>query len=651
MLFFSTKTILYTVIFFGVMNIHLFSKDITKDTTLIKEIIISATKNPTIYSESARKIEVIGREQISEKPVQNITDILKLSSNIDIRRRGSAGSQADIGIRGGTFDQTLILLNGIKMNDPQTGHHNFNLPIDPESITKVEILGGGASRVFGPNAFSGAVNFITSSSGSNTVKFSIDGGNYAYNKIGLSVNNSFSGIENLLSFNRESSDGYINNTDFKFYNFYDLLTLKTDFGKFYLDFGYNNKAYGANSFYSAKYPEQFEKTKTTFTSLKFTSGETFQYLHTFSYRRHQDRFELFRNQWASWYNGHNYHLTDVLSAENRVNYIYEDGSSSIGLEYRYEHIYSNVLGEQMPSPIEVPGESGNYFTKSSVRNSLNVYFEQILNIDDLIFTGGLLYNYTDKFSNTLYPGIDLAYLFNDNLTVFASYNRSLRFPTFTDLFYSSATNKGNIDLKPETADNYEIGLKMNFDNEFSSNISAFYRNGSNMIDWIKKPGQDIWNAMNLTKVNSYGLELNFTINTNHILGSELLKYISVSYSVMDMNSKSIQTEFISAYILDYLKHKLNFSIAQDFGDDLKVFWALSLEDRAGSFIEYPSNNKQKFQPNVFFDIKLSKIYQGFNFYINAKNITNTRYFDISNVPQPGREFYFGISYKLDFDKL
>lgn len=639
---------LYCVFIICVVSHYVYSKDFEKDTILTKEIIVTSSRVPTLYNQTGRKIEIIGKEQIKSMPIQTVTDILKLSSNLDVRRRGASGSQADIGIRGGTFDQTLILINGIKMNDPQTGHHNLNLPIDPSSISKVEILGGGASRVFGPNAFSGAINFITQSENANNARIFIDGGSNSYYKMGISANNSFYDINNQISFNKEVSDGYINNTDFKFFNFYDLATINTEIGRFNIDFGYNKKAYGANSFYSAKYPNQYEKTATLFSSIRYKTGAEFQFSQVFSYRQHRDEFQLFRNNPDSWYKSHNYHMTDVLSAESKVNKIYEAGSTSIGAEYRYEHIYSNVLGDFMPSIKEVPWATGNYFTKSSERNSFNVFVEQNLIFDNLRVSGGLLYNYTDKFSTNLYPGIDIAYLILENTTLFASYNKSLRFPTFTDLYYKSNTNIGNINLNPEKADNYEIGVKSDYTSIISFNISAFYRKGTNMIDWIKKPGEEVWNAMNLTDVNSYGIEMTYGFNTKEILSTELFSYLALSYSVMDMNSKSSEADFISAYVLDYMKHKLNISLISVLPFEIKANLQFSLEDRAGSYFVYPSNSKVKFAPNAFLDIKLSKEIAGMNFFINAKNLTDTEYYDVSNVPQPSREFYFGISYNIDY---
>jgi iron complex outermembrane receptor protein len=134
-----------------------------KDTTIIElsDVIITENRMQTPFSESARSMYVITKSQLASLPVQSVAEALTYVPGVDIRQRGPMGIQTDIGIRGGTFDQTLILINGVKVSDPQTGHHSFNLPLNLDNIERIEVLKGQGARIYGQNAFNGAINIIT----------------------------------------------------------------------------------------------------------------------------------------------------------------------------------------------------------------------------------------------------------------------------------------------------------------------------------------------------------------------------------------------------------------------------------------------------------------------------------------------------------
>ena len=280
----------------------------------LDEVKVSAQRTPVAFSQVARIISVVSREEIEAAPVQSIQELLEYALSVDVRQRGVHGVQADISVRGGSFDQTLILLNGINISDPQTGHYSLDLPVSLKSIQRIEILEGPAARVFGPNAFSGAINIITSSFDKTNLKFDLGIGQHLLTDANVSGNVNSGSFHQFMAFNRMSSDGYIDNTDFKTWNAFYQTKLETKPGILDFQIGRTNKAFGANSFYSAAYPNQFEETKTTFASVKFETGTKFHVSPSVYWRRHQDRFELFRDSPPDWYKGHNYHLTDVFGS-------------------------------------------------------------------------------------------------------------------------------------------------------------------------------------------------------------------------------------------------------------------------------------------------------------------------------------------------
>ena len=142
----------------------------------LDEVVVSAQRASVTYSQMARVVTIMDKEAIESAPVQSLQDLLEYVLNVDVRQRGNHGVQADVSIRGGSFDQTMILLDGVNITDPQTGHLSLNLPVDIESIERVEVLQGPGARVYGPNAFSGAINFITGTGNKNNLKANISVG-------------------------------------------------------------------------------------------------------------------------------------------------------------------------------------------------------------------------------------------------------------------------------------------------------------------------------------------------------------------------------------------------------------------------------------------------------------------------------------------
>ncbi len=252
-------------------------------------VVVTAGRTPIEVQQAARIVSVITKSEIERSPAQNINDLLRFVAGVDIRQRGAFGAQADISIRGGTYDQTLMLLNGVNVTDPQTGHHNLNLPIDLESIERIEILQGPAAKSFGPNAFNGAINIITGNSNHNHIRSSGMFGQYGLYKASANISNSIGNFEHFLSISQMSSDGYIKNTDFSITNIFYQAKYKHKAGTIDFQTGYNTKDIGANSFYSLKYPNQYEATKTEFVSLKYQSNTTIKFTPTIYLRRNLGR--------------------------------------------------------------------------------------------------------------------------------------------------------------------------------------------------------------------------------------------------------------------------------------------------------------------------------------------------------------------------
>lgn len=88
-------------------------------------MIINQNRLQIPFTKQTRNIQIITQEDIKRLPARSVNELLAYINGVDIRQRGPFGSQADVNIDGGSFEQTLILLNGAKISDPQTAHHSL----------------------------------------------------------------------------------------------------------------------------------------------------------------------------------------------------------------------------------------------------------------------------------------------------------------------------------------------------------------------------------------------------------------------------------------------------------------------------------------------------------------------------------------------
>lgn len=625
---------------------------VTKNLDL-EEVVVSAQKAPVIYSQLSRLVTVVKDEEIKLMPVQSIHELLKNYSGIDIRHRGANGIQSDMSIRGGSFDQNLILLNGINITDPQTGHHALNLPIDLNSIERIEILEGPGSRVFGPNAFSGAINIITNQSDKNYTKASFLAGDFGLFSGNLASSFHLGNTNQFFSFSKALSKGYTKNTDFNRYNIFYHSTYDSEIGNIDFQAGFSNKEFGANSFYTPAYPDQYEETKTSFTSLKFETGDKIKLIPAVYFRRHQDRFELFRYEPASWYSGHNYHLTDVygIKLDSRINT--ELGITSFGAELRSENIWSNVLGEPMNDTIQAIGEPEGFYTKNYSRTISNYFIEQSVFFGKLSLSTGILASWVSEnnFEFNIYPGFDLGYSFTNHLRSYVTINKSLRLPTFTDLFYNGPSNIGNPDLNAEEAWSYEAGLKYN--NDFiASHLSYFFRDASDVIEWVREKNASVeskWETQNLTHVKTNGFTINNRLNISRFSFSNL----KLNYTFLDQVVSTDNENLDTKYSLNYLKHNLIINLNQSFFNRLTLSWSVRYQDRVGNYLNYDFElndytGEKDFDSYWLVDVRISYPFKTLTSFVELSNAFDKHYSDIANITMPGRWFKAGLSVNINY---
>ena len=639
----------------------------------LEEVEIVGQKSTVLVDELPRAVELIDAQIIQNAPQQSFQDLIQYSSNIDIRQRGQFGIQSDVSIRGGSFDQVLVLQNGINLTDPQTGHHNLNLPIDRESIYKIEILNGPAARALGANAYSGAINVITKPLDHNQVSASVNGGQYGYFRTHLGLNIATDKTRHLFTGSYSKSNGYIKNTDFKAinFNYHGVYSLKNNTSAF-TQFGVNNKAFGANSYYTPAYPDQFEETSTYFASAGIKTGDAIKTKTEVYWRRHNDQFELFRedsdyyrfengfvisdnptnpaHDSISWYKQHNYHQTDVFGANVNSTYTSSFGKTSFGAATRTENLLSNALGHEMAIPQKVLATDTVYYTKQDSRNSFDVFAEHAYRNDLLFLSAGALLHWNSFDANKLnfVPGIDISITPTNYISLVASYNYTVGHPTFTDLTYQGPTNKGNENLLPYFQQSIEGGVNIRH-KALQAGALVFYSKGENNIDWVRNDSTNRFLAMNIDESRNKGFEayIRYKNRNNRIL--EILFHEAyIGYTYID-TYRSLP-EGISKYTNN--RHKAVARIEQVPVKGLTLSWAFMYKERIGTYLGYDFESQEytyNAYPNVLLvDLRVSYNIAGITIYGEASNLLDEFYVESGSAQQPGRWFKGGLSYRFNY---
>lgn len=609
----------------------------------LAEIEVSTGRAPVLFSKTGRSIEVVGRTTIEKMPVLSVEKVLDMMQQIDIRQRGPLGIQSDVGIRGGSFDQVLILLNGVNITDPQTGHFNLNLPVSLNCIERIEVLEGPAARVYGPNAFSGAINFITTSNVRNSSTLNATAGSHGLLAASASRRQGYKNTEHFISASHSQTDGYMADTDFRNTNLFYQGRLKLDNANIELQTGFNTKDYGALTFYSAKYPNQYEENRTTFASVKLNSGSRTIHSSQAYWRRNSDLFDLMR---YSPDNKNNHHLTDVLGVKQNILIPWRMGKTSVGGEIRSETVWSTTLGNEMVQPKKVAGHDAQY-TKWFSRSNTALFVEHTWQHNNLSLTWGVLVNGNSaldwKFD--LFPGADVSWWIHPKVKLTASANKALRLPTFTDLFYLDPVQKGNADLRPEEAVTYEGGVSA-FQNYGSLRVSVYRQNAERLIDWGKTEGETMYQSRNLSRMKSVGVQFSGSIIPKELFGSRFfIQKIDAGFFINHQDKKA-ETGYESRFVMDYLKQKLVINIENRLPLQIMINWNIKYQDREGNYHHFATSETRGYRPFWLTDVRMSRQFGNLALYAEASNLFDNKYEDIANVPQPGLWIRGGININI-----
>jgi len=591
---------------FTILALFLMKCGLAQTVQPLDSITIKSSRIDLPFKENSRTISIITSETINESPATNLVELLQQEAGIDVRRQGIYGMQSDLYVRGGGFDQTLLLIDGIKVEDPQTGHHTLNIALPLEVIKRIEIIKGPAARIFGQNAFTGAINIVTKSNDSikNNAGFQLGSYNQQHAAATLGTRVGTTGLMGHASVN--SSEGYRYNTDFNNQNFFVKSSFNTAANPIEVLATFSERKFGGNQFYAIDAKEQYEETQSSLVGVSTTLQKGNLKLSPQLYwKRNQDMYLYIRNNPSVY---RNLHISNKIGGQINAAYSSNIGVTGFGVDLAKVEMESNRLGHRNRW-------MGTLFVEhrfSFLDNTLDV-------------TPGVSVGYFSDFETNAFPGIDIGYTINEHFRVYTNAGYTYRTPTYNDLYYVGSRDEGNENLVPEEAISQELGLKY-FGDKISATVAFFNRNSDNLIDYTKDNEADKWKSNNLTSLNTRGVEVQ--LSAPFKLGRHNQSF-NLGYTHLNEDLKAVRANF-SKYIINSLNHHLTARLKSQFTKNLTHSFVYKFAERATG------------ESYSVVDAQLKLLIPGLELTVTANNIFNTDYVETGIVPMPKGNVLFGI---------
>ena len=583
---------------------------------------------------TAEPAAVITAEQFQQHNIRTLADLVSLLPGVDLRVRGVGDAQADLTLRGGTFDQTLLLLNGVNLTDAQTGHYTLDLPIDITMVERVELLSPAQCMARGIVAFCGAVNIVVCDEYRDRLLADVSLGSHGTARASLLATKALGAWALTTAATYSRSDGYRPNTDYRHGSLFLQAQRHGERADLHLMLGGQLKGYGSHAFYSAAYPDQYDATRTLVGALSSQFRiSNFEFRILAYGRLHRDRFELFREGYVdsvpSWYTGHNHHLASLAGASLRATRPLGVGEVVAGVDLRREGIRSNVLG-QPDSTLAAPYNRsdarlaatafGGYALRRGrfTAQAVALGFMPILNFESRNLNYGLATTVDYSIQNSKF---------------IIQYSRTYRLPTFTDLYYQGPNQRSNPDLAPEASTSLELALRKKI-SIFNFQFSIFRRAGTDIIGWVRPTEDDLWLSMNHTAVDATGLDANFEVRISNFEFRG-----AYSFCHIDADSRGM----IASSAIDHLRHRLgaNFEFRIS---NFEINLGAGYRFRQGQYVE--AGQVHDYGGTLLLDAGVDYKFSIFNVHLSVHNLLNTEYRDFGGIIQPGTTLTAGLRMEL-----
>lgn len=564
----------------------------------------------------ATQTPVFSRSLDGAAALPTIESALRVSPAVDVRERGGRSVQSDFLIRGGTVDQSMVTLNGINFTDARTGHQSHSLPVDMGIVSSIAVLDG----VAGVGAYSGAIDISTSALQPNSLTAELSGGMHEYGYAALAGNVTRGRLSTMAAASFNHSGGYIENTGFTNVNAY----ARAQWAGLDVQAGYQHRSFGSNGFYSLAYPNQYEKTSTALASAKWHgSAGPWEWAASLSYRLNTDQFELIKGDPSKV--PFNHHITDNWGAELSGSRQWAAGKTTIVADWAYNHIWSTVLGK-LVTPKRIGSIDYNHEASRTVVNA-TLRHRKDFGPAYVAASGGYSHS---PFGDVGLWSATAGWQINSAWQLDAGAVKSMRLPTFTDLYYTATNYVSDHNLRPEQAVTWHVSAEC-AQGPIAARAYLYYRHGQNLIDWVKNTVDAPWRATQLSKMDSYGIELNAAYNPR----LRWLRTVQVSYGWITQSHDAGERDVISKYALDYMHNKA--SVRVDFTPAPRFTLSATgtLYDRIGNYADR-DGQVRPYGTYFLLDAKATYSFWGprMRAYVEATNLTGTRYFDYGGLEMP-----------------
>ncbi|MBT9329828.1 TonB-dependent receptor plug domain-containing protein [Paracidobacterium acidisoli] len=565
---------------------------------------VLGSPEPVTQGESPRVVVVMDTQQ-HRLAFQDIEDYLRTDSSVDIQQRSPGGVQSDISIRGSSFEQTLVLVNGLRINDAETSHFNLDLPVPLPAISAIDVLHGAGSALYGSDALGGVVDFVTAAPEATSLRLTAGAGSFGENQQSFLASWLGHHASEVLAGSRDFSTGFIADRDYRTASGSSETRLDSRLGKTDILLAGDDRPYGAAQFYGNY--NSWERTKAWFASLSQQLGDETQ--AAVAYRRHSDIFVLFRDD-PSYYK--NQHIDESWEgAIRRRQSLFHDTTLYYGLEADTDQIRSTSLGEHGRN-------RGAGYADVDVRVAQRGTISAGLREEVLSGGGG---------RSVLNPSLAGSLWVHPRVKLRGSIGYGFRLPTYVDLYYSDPSTIGNPNLKPESAWSYDGGIDWYPSDHAAASLTVFYSRQHNAIDYVKAAPSDPWQASNLVGLRFTGVEgsLFWRLTAN--------QQVKLAWTWISGAQDALHG-LISEYVFNYPVNNATF----EWTSHLKP--GLLVRSRTGITERYQQD------PCPVWDLSVAREAGRIHPFLQMMNLSNTGYQEIAGVPMPGRSFTGGIELDL-----
>lgn len=563
-------------------------------------VVVTGSFEPVSIEELDRAVRILPVKDW-QLLSNSVADFLRLDPSLDLRQRSPNGLQSDLSIRGGTFGQTLVLIDGQRVSDPQSGHHNLDLPLPLETIDRIEVLRGAGSTQYGSDAVGGVVNVITRAPESAEFRLRTAVGNFGVNQQrGTAAwSTRWARLSQRIAFSRDFSSGFIPNRDYRNLSFAATTHLVSPLGSSDVTLAYNDRPFGAEQFYGNF--NSWENTKTWYAALRQGLGEKTE--ASLSFRRHSDLFVLYRDRPEVFANHHS--AESWFATMRRRESIGTNTRLSYGVEGFRDAIVSNNLGAHSRAR---GAAYGSLDMRALRRFSLSIGAREEV-------YGSLL----SQFSPSVSGGVWL----NERFKLRGGVSPAFRLPSYTDLYYHDPANIGSPDLRPERAWSYEGGVDWNAGGRLRGEVVVFHRRETDGIDYVRRSPTDIWRATNFQKLRFTGVEAG--------VSAKLARAHQLDFNYTGLRGARAALEGVaSKYVFNYPVHSGIASWNAVFPKGILARTRIGVLERLAR------------DPYGVWDLYIARRGRRLQPFLQFTNLTDTSYQEIQGVVMQGRAVVGGI---------